>query len=326
MDRGTMTAVISQEERIKGCVFGQAIGDALGLGTEFMSEREVRTYYPHGLKDYQQIIQDAHRSRWAKGSWTDDTDMMLCISDAIVEDRGTVDYNHVARNFKQWFNDKPMGIGRNTFKVLSLYDYLVDPMMASSLVWQSGRCQSAANGALMRTSIIGILGDPQKDAENICRLTHTDPRCVGSCVIVSSIIHGLVHGSGKIPDIEEICLLGDSFSPKIRNSLYFETRQSSEPSFKYDLRQLNLSGKEDMGYTLKALSASIWALYHAKSFEEGLWKTVNAGGDADTNAAIACSILGAKFGFNSIPTQYVDGLTGRLRLESLYNNILNILQ
>ena len=81
-----------------------------------------------------------------------------------------------------------------------------------------------------------------------------------------------------------------------------------------------------MGYTLKALSASIWALYHAKSFEEGLWEIVNAGGDADTNAAIACSILGAKFGFNSIPTQYVDGLTGRLRLESLYNNILNILQ
>lgn len=40
MDRETMTAVISQEERIKGCVFGQAIGDALGLGTEFMSERE----------------------------------------------------------------------------------------------------------------------------------------------------------------------------------------------------------------------------------------------------------------------------------------------
>ena len=35
-----MTAVISQEERIKGCVFGHAIGDALGLGTEFMSERE----------------------------------------------------------------------------------------------------------------------------------------------------------------------------------------------------------------------------------------------------------------------------------------------
>ena len=122
--------------------------------------------------------------------------------------------------------------------------------------------------------------------------------------------------NGKIPDIEENCLLGDSFSPEIRNSLYFETRQSSEPSFKYDLRQLNLSGKEDMGYTLKALSASIWALYHAKSFEEGLWEIVNAGGDADTNGAISCAIIGAKFGLSSIPGYYIANLHNR----EVYNN------
>ena len=31
-------------------------------------------------------------------------------------------------------------------------------------------------------------------------------------------------------------------------------------------------------------------------------------GDADTNAAVAYSILGAKYGFNAIPTKFIDGL------------------
>lgn len=35
---------------------------------------------------------------------------------------------------------------------------------------------------------------------------------------------------------------------------------------------------------------------------------VNEGGDADTNGAIACAILGAKFGYTSFPSCYVENL------------------
>lgn len=51
------------KNRIKGVLFGQAIGDALGLGTEFMTKQEVDRFYPNGLTDYDQIIQDYHRKR-----------------------------------------------------------------------------------------------------------------------------------------------------------------------------------------------------------------------------------------------------------------------
>ena len=40
------------KERFLGTIFGQAVGDALGLSTEFMSKQEVDRFYPNGIEDY----------------------------------------------------------------------------------------------------------------------------------------------------------------------------------------------------------------------------------------------------------------------------------
>ena len=51
---------------------------------------------------------------------------------------------------------------------------------------------------------------------------------------------------------------------------------------------------------------------------------VRAGGDADTNAAVACAILGAKFGFDAIPSEYVDGLIYREQLDLVIEGLMEI--
>lgn len=37
-------------DRFKGCIYGQAIGDALGLGTEGMTDEDIAWKYPHVLQ------------------------------------------------------------------------------------------------------------------------------------------------------------------------------------------------------------------------------------------------------------------------------------
>ena len=91
-----------------------------------------------------------------------------------------------------------------------------------------------------------------------------------------------------------------------------------------DIRALELQDKNSVGYTLRCLAAGLWAYWHAKTFADGLLAIVRAGGDADTNAAVACAILGAKFGYGTIPTEYVDGLIYKKQLDDIIKEISSL--
>lgn len=302
--------------RMKGCLYGQAIGDALGLGSEFMSKDEVNKNYPNGLKNYDQIIQDSHRRRWAKGAWTDDTDMMLCIIDGF--ENGRFNIHSVASNFKDWFNGTPMGIGSHTYKVLYMGDYVDQPEMCSKLWWKLSRKQSASNGALMRTSVVGLAqNDVMEQAEAICKLTHYDPRCVGSCVIAVSIIHNLIW-HGRQLSYDEIKDIAQRYDDRILE--WVDAAYNST-----DISMLDLDEAYSIGYTLRTLSAALWCYWHSPSFEEGLLTVVNEGGDADSNGAIACAILGAKFGYKSIPHYYIDELHNKHLYDCKVTSLLNVI-
>lgn len=80
-----------------------------------------------------------------------------------------------------------------------------------------------------------------------------------------------------------------------------------------------MDDEKSMEYTLRTLGASLWAYWHATSYKEGILKIVLSGGDADTNAAVAEAILGAKFGIDhQIPEEWKDGL---LYASMLYNKV-----
>ena len=303
------------KNKVKGVIFGQAIGDALGLGTEGMTDEDMAWKYPNGIRHYSDIFQDRHRKRWKIGDWTDDTDMMLCIANAVIKDKG-VNYTSIARNFKEWADGEPMGIGETTYKVLSFGDYVEKPFDASKMLWEMSHQKSAANGGVMRTSIVGLFPKAVEEcAVNICRLTHYDPRCVGSCAIVSLLIHSLVYEEEKL-SYHKIVDIAQKYDSRIREYI--------DLSLNTDIRALELQDWDSVGYTLKTLAAGLWAYWNASSFEEGLLSVVRAGGDADTNAAVACAILGAKFGISAIPQEYIDGLIYKEQLDEVVSGMIEL--
>ena len=237
------------KDKIYGCLFGQAIGDALGLGTEFMTKTEAKEKYPNGLTEYSQIIRDYHRIKFQPGMWSDDTDMMLCIANAIIEDKG-INLHTIARNFKDWFYaPDTQGVGQTTYKVLAIADYVEKPQQVAELIWKMSRTKNAANGAVMRTSITGLLkNNVAQTAEDVCKLTHFDSRCVGSCVIVSEIISHLIW-QGEQLSYSQIITIGNQYDNRIAEYI--------DKAYCDSIDRLELDEPSSIGYTLKAMGATM---------------------------------------------------------------------
>jgi len=310
----------NQLDIIKGVFYGQAIGDALGLGTEFLDKNQIAEYYPNGLSEYSQIIQDKHRSRWKIGAWTDDTDQFLCICNSIIKS-GEVNEIAFAEELYKWFKDVAMGIGHTVYKVVSLPQFTLYPHKAAEFIWKFSKQNSASNGAIMRTSILGTyeFWDYNKVAHNtekIAKVTHWDSRCVGSCVVLTLLISNILSES-KLLTFDELCQIADKYDYRIQPFI--------EKSYTLPIEDLSLDEKNSIGYTLKAMSAGLWAYFKAENFEDGLLRVINEGGDADTNACVAGSILGAKFGYRSIPKKYIDGLIYKDMLEEKLNKYIEVL-
>jgi len=295
------------KDRIKGVIFGNAIGDALGLGLEGWGKEAIKRHYPNGYSFYNQ----GKRIGWQEGEWTDDTEQMLCIMDSIIE-KGEVDIKDIARRIYNWARGGGKGIGMTVASVIYSPGFIDDPYSASKRIWEISGRYLAPNGGIMRTSPLGIWRYWEKDeviknAEDVCRITHFDPRCVGSCVAVCIAISSFLNGIDDPVEIYRNVLdIVKDYDPRIGPYLELAKGEVSE---------IKLDEKRSMGYTLKTLASGFWAMLNSKTFEEGLLTVINEGGDTDTNGAVSGALLGARFGYSGIPHRYIRGLLKRDILE-----------
>ncbi|NJO87734.1 MAG: ADP-ribosylglycohydrolase family protein [Chloroflexia bacterium] len=308
-------------DKIKGTLFGHAIGDAIGLSTEFMTKAQVAYNYPKGVNSYTQIISDKHRKSWTPGEWTDDTEQMLCILDSLLEKK-KVDPINIAQKIHFWAYNGGRGIGNTTYKVLTSPDFLIDPIKVSEQIWEESRRNLAANGAVMRTSVVGLWNhknddDVIKNAEKIAKITHFDPRCTGSSAVVSLAIAKLLQGYYDFDIILGFLRpVSSKFDKRIDEYIVLAKNRS--------ISTIGLDERNSIGYTLKTMAAGLWALKH-NNFKKCIGEIIHEGGDADTNAAVAGAVLGAKLGFEKLPKDWVDGLLEKKKLESKVNDFIELL-
>tara|TARA_Y100001958_G_C21246515_1_gene577006 strand:+ start:1732 stop:2718 length:987 start_codon:yes stop_codon:yes gene_type:complete len=291
-------------DRAIGAVCGGAVGDALGAGYEFTN--------PHPEDAI--LMRGGGLFDWAPGEWTDDTAMAVAILDCLAS--GHCDIEEIGNNFLSWYASSPPDVGIQTSAVLSSAQNGAELILAGQEYYIENP-NKAGNGALMRTGPVALsaLGDRKAVAENataIAALTHAHPDSTTACVLWSLAIEAAIMTSeiGEPFDWERAVKSGLSFLDSSSVSRWEELIDEAVqgPSMLFNPN----------GYVVSAFQAALSAITEtsvpdnnpSEHFVNALETAVRIGDDCDTVAAIAGSLLGARWGLKAIPLDWAELIHG----------------
>lgn len=296
-------------QRLAGGLIGYAVGDALGLGTEFMTAKEAEMRYPEGLTDYSQIIRDAHRGQWRRGDITNDTRILLHITEEIMK-QGHIDLQAIARRLVDWYDDDHTTDHIACIRwCLSDPDYISDPIGTTRKVWSQMGHFDSTNEAIGRAILGATLHDnPREVTSSLVRITHYGARCLCTAHIVGHTAYDLLW-HGHVTPIEALASLARKFDETVVPYLY--------RAYEGTLEDLKLDDEDLYNDAAHSMMAALWPLWHCESVDDTLSSIVMAAGDADTNAALALSLAGMLYGYDALPKHLIEGLVEREYIEDV---------
>lgn len=285
-------------DRAAGVMLGAACGDALGVPYEMAAP-------PVG----EAVMKGGGLGPYDPGEWSDDTQMTLCVAGVAADgvDLSSPEaLDHVARAFESWLAEGATDVGAQTRTILTRAGMLEgrphERLRQASEALHAQTGLTAGNGALMRTSIVGISRAADREAtaraaQAVAALTHTDPLAADSSVLWSEAIRIAVN-EGRLDLAGGLDLVTEANRDSWRT--WIEEAAGRDPK-----------DFANNGYTVTALQAA-WAAItstdrgdgSAMHLQRGLQAAVRAGWDTDTVAAIAGALLGARYGASAVPTQW----------------------
>ena len=306
------------KDKILGLIFGQALGDAYGLATEFMTKEEIQQVYPDQKIPFYHYVRNEHNRRWKKGAWTDDTDQMISIIDSF-STLGQVDHFDFAKRLVNWMKvghpelgaEVGMGIGNLTMNVLTHPYYLKNPHAVAKEV--NNIIRSEANGAIMRTCVVGAIDfqDENKVIANTityAATTHAGLLAQASCLYATSIVSQMLRGELNVETLKSRAFdLAKNFL--IHNkATKFQHDEFNFYASDLSLTDINWDDKK-LGYALYCVQAIVYGLNSnvttSEDFKNVILQLILQGGDCDSTGAVLGSILGCQLGYSKLPQDWI---------------------
>lgn len=326
--------------KILGCLYGQALGDAFAMPAQVHPDDTERAF---GWLDSWQPAPDDHivHAGLPAGRITDDSEQAYSIAQAVIE-AGGVTLAAAVDGLTAWYDrvdgDNSPYVGPSTRRGLNALKRGEDPRTTG--LWGD------TNGAPMRIAPIGLLhpGDIDgavADAVIICMPTHFTQPAVSGAAAVAAAVSGAMENDATLDLVIEAGLRGAELGAKhgrrwfgcsvpfkIEQALAITKRDADERA---KLRRIF----DEVGATLN-VPETVGAAFGLLAMAGGDPKqtailAANLSGDADTIGAIACAMAGAFAGFDAIPADDIavlesDAVFREYNVRSIADGLLALVE
>ncbi len=301
-------------QKYYSATLGFIIGDALGVPVEFQTRVELSENPVTDMREF-----GTHNQ--PKGSWSDDTSMMLCTMEVLSESQhlDNLIFGKLMDSFLSWRDTgymtphgKCFDIGIATNEALNRFKNGISPLKCGG----DGEYDNG-NGSLMRILPLAFYTLDMSNQEkfelihNISSLTHNHIRSKIACSFYVQFMQELLANNQKeIALINTIKIITDSYKNEREISHFNRILEGNIAS----LTENEISSS---GYVVHTLEAVLWCFMNTDSFKDSVLKAVNLGDDTDTIGALIGGIAGVYYGREQLPMEWINSLVKRLEIEKI---------
>ena len=294
------------KDKIDGLILGSLVGDALGVPVEFQDRGLLRINPVISMREF-----GTHNQ--PKGTWSDDGSMMLISLETLIADE--CPYKALEK-FVRWLNDGYWGAHNQCFDIGNTTADALAGFMQTGRPAASTDARANGNGALMRIAPLApYLENMDEDDFSTCRdwstLTHGHPISVYACFFYVDMLYHILRG--LTPAV--------AYHMAIETTGCFSTSSDFSRLLSGYISQIDERYIQSDGYVLHTLEAAVWCALNASSYSDGVLRAVNLGEDTDTTACVCGGLLGAYYGRNGIPTEWIQSLARLNDVEQLLSKV-----
>ncbi len=324
-------------DKIRGCLAGVAIGDALGMPVETMTPEDIRAATGgQGVRGFLKPIQKRLRDTLdlEAGATTDDTQLTFAVARSLIECRTFV-VEHQGTELVREFETSRFGWGRATTEAAKAIGEWRDWMIGRTHV-RGGRAPelpapppkkpgaSCGNGVAMKVAPLALFRAVRDDGAieplmsevmSLGLMTHGDPRASFAAVAMAALFTDLVLSDerldgGKLLNLARGRVMKWVEAAEFRYQFFRkdpDTLSARLATMFGSLRDLRLL-RSRVGTGCFAPESVPFAigvfLRHPADFRRGVLEAVNSGGDTDTTGSMVGALIGANIGLAGIPAEW----------------------